>query len=446
MGNRGERRLLAGFGVLLALTVAIGLTSGVQIQSLAATIRAFGRHHLPVERAILEMKITNTLYAVGVRNYVVWRTAKYLQAVSIGSDVKATERPLADFRQALASYTTLVTSDHERAWAKRLDESAEELHGMGQEIMRLAEAEGEGPAKERVHQLLLTFENNSYKLDELLTETLSKGNLEAIAAHLQRTDEQRHASLAVLALSVLCSVLLGAGIARFVYRSLQQERRMRERLAQRMINLEEEERKNLSRQLHDQLSQDLSALKIYLGLIDDGLPPGMTEPKERLEKSKKILGTLIERGHNISEWLRPSELDELGLVESVAILVAEHRTITGCQYHFDRPAAEIRLASEQSLALYRVVQEALTNVARHAQATQVRIALRQTPHAVSLTVTDDGVGFDDRQLLTRPRRRKEDTLRLGLLGLRERMELLGGTLRLHTAPGKGTRIQVEVPV
>ena len=442
---RGEKRLQAGFGVLVALTVAIGVISILQIRSLASTIRQFGQHHIPVERAILEMKITNTLYAMGVRNYVFWRTSKYLQAVPIASDIKATERALADFRQALASYTALASSEQQRSWAKRLGESADELKRLGGEIMQLAERES--PDKERVNKLLLTFENSSYKIDEGLTETLSKQNLEAIDANLRRTDDQRRASLIVLVLSVSCSVLLGIGIARFVYKSLKQERQIREQLAQRMLNLEEEERKNLSRQLHDQLSQDLSALKIYLGLIEQGLPPGLTEERDRLEKSKKILGSLIEGGHYISELLRPSELDELGLVDSIATLAAEQQEIAGRQYRFHRPLTELALSSEHSLALYRVVQEALTNIAKHSNARCVDISLEQQDRTVVLTIRDDGTGFDYQEALKRkPRRRKDDVLRLGLLGLRERMELLGGTFHIDAEPGKGTTITVHVPV
>jgi two-component system sensor histidine kinase DegS len=93
-----------------------------------------------------------------------------------------------------------------------------------------------------------------------------------------------------------------------------------------------------------------------------------------------------------------------------------------------------------------VVQETLTNVAKHADAKHVDIALEKTRRAVRLTVTDDGKGFDYQEFLKRPRRRKEDFLKLGLLGLRERMELLGGTLSIKTAPGRGTTVTVEVPV
>lgn len=442
--DRGERRLLVGFGALVILIVLIGLLSIFQIQSLASTIRAFGQRHLPREQEILTMKTTNALYAAGVRNYVFWRTSQYLQGASIASDVNALERSVSDFQRSRAGYAVLATSPDQLAWASRLEESAGDLHRLGREITQLADADM--PDKDRINKLLMAFEDRSYRIDALLTETLSKDNLAAIDAQLTRTSHQRRASVLILALSVVCSVTLGAGIARYVYRSLKTERQIRARLVQRMINMEEEERKNLSRQLHDQLSQDLSALKIYLGLIERDLQPDMAEQKERLEKSKKILGTLIERGHHISELLRPSELDELGLVESTATLVSEHQEITGCRYHFRRPASDIRVSSEQGLVLYRVVQEALTNIAKHANAANVEIVLEQKADAVRLSVTDDGVGFDYQELLRRPRRRKDDPLKLGLLGLRERVELLGGKFDTVTAPGKGTTIRVEVAV
>ena len=188
----------------------------------------------------------------------------------------------------------------------------------------------------------------------------------------------------------------------------------------------------------------MRALKIYLGLIDQAFPADMPEQKERLAKSKQILANLVERGHNISELLRPSELDELGLVESLAALASSHQELTGARYHFQRPSASVTLPSEHRLVLYRVAQEALTNIAKHAHASQVMISLEQQGRAVVLSVRDNGVGCDAQELLRRPRRRKDDTFRLGLLGLRERVELLGGQLTIKTSPGKGTTVTANL--
>ncbi|MBI3020820.1 MAG: sensor histidine kinase [Candidatus Omnitrophica bacterium] len=445
-GYRGERRLVAGFVALLVLTMSIGLISVSQIQSLARAIQAFGQQHLPIERSILAMKTTNTLYTMGVRNYVFWRTSRYLQAVSIASDIQAFERASQDFLQSLRTYRALTASAQQRTWADQLEGWVNDLQHMGREIMQLADAED--PDRDRVNRLLMVFEQRAYRIEEFLARTLSQRNLEAIDRQVILTNRQRRAALLVLALSVSCSLILGTTIARFVYASLREERRLRGQLVQRMITLEEEERKNLSRQLHDQLSQDLSALKIYLGLIDQDLPPEMTEQRERLQKSKTLLAGLIERGHNISELLRPSGLDQLGLVESIAALATQHEELTGYRYRFQRPVAEPMLSGEHRLVLYRVAQEALTNIAKHANAKhkEVHISLRQTPKGVCLTIVDEGVGFNYDALLRQPRRRKEDTVRLGLLGLRERVELVGGTFTIDAAPGKGTKLAVEVPV
>ena len=116
------------------------------------------------------------------------------------------------------------------------------------------------------------------------------------------------------------------------------------------------------------------------------------------------------------------------------------------RYQFHKPAAEPALTNEYSLVLYRATQEALTNIAKHARASRVEVSLQPRQHTVALSIRDDGVGFDDQALLARPRRRKDDPWKLGLLGLRERVELLGGTFGITTAPGKGTLIRVELPV
>jgi signal transduction histidine kinase len=292
---------------------------------------------------------------------------------------------------------------------------------------------------------MISFENKYYQIDNFLSDVLSKNNLKEIENQLKLAQMRKNTSILILIISLLSSIVLGVAITYIVYKSLKEEREHRELLVQRMIRIEEQERKNLSRQIHDQLSQDLGALKIYLELIGKEIR-GDKEHEERIEKSKKILSSLIEKSHNISQLLRPPQLDELGLVESIEVLVSEYKEITNCNYTYYKPEQEINLAPEYSLALYRIVQEALTNIAKHAFAKNVVISLHKEAEYVSLCIEDDGVGFDYQEYLKRPRRRKEDKFGLGLQGLRERIELLGGKFIIDTAPNKGTKIKVELTI
>lgn len=436
------KKLVAGFGIFLFLTVSIGIIGLFQINILTATIETLERYFLPRERVILEMKIHNALYAMGVRNYVSWRISKYLQAAAIASDIDFVEKSSVKFRENLALYQALSDSQEQKSWVKIINGLALELEDMGRKLINLTDSQIED--KEKINRLLMSFENKFYRIDDFLSNTLSKSNLGDIEEHLQLTYRQKNISISILMISLIFCVILGIGISSVVYRSLEEERRKREWLVHKMIRLEEEERKNLSRQIHDQLSQDLSALKIYLELIERDIGSENIEQRTKIEKTKKILNNLIERGHNISELLRPPELDDLGLVESIASLIFQHRETGNCKYNYYKPVSEMKLAPEYSLALYRITQESLTNISKHAKADRVTVSLQQKDKVVYLTIADNGVGFSYGQYLKRPHRRSEDQLKLGLQGLRERIEFLGGKLAVKTASGKGTIIQVEL--
>lgn len=244
----------------------------------------------------------------------------------------------------------------------------------------------------------------------------------------------------------LVGLLLGAQTAYLIYRRSKREQEHRELLWRQVIRVEEEQRNNLSLQIHDQMGQDLSALKIYLGLLERDLAPEMKEQKERIEKTKKILDGLMDKTHNISELLRPPELDDLGLSESIAALILQYKEMTGNNYNYERLGQDALLSPEHSLILYRVVQEALTNIAKYSEAKNVEVSLEKKDDLVALIVSDDGKGFDYDEYLRRPGRRKDDKIKIGLQGLRERIELIGGVLRVYSKPGQGTKLEVTLPV
>lgn len=439
-----EKRLLIGFGVFLVLTLAIGVIGIARIGSLSKTIQQLGRRHLPRERMILEMKVNNTLYAAGVRNYVFWKVSRYLRAVPLAADIEKINRASSQFMSYLAMYSSLADSPRQKQWAVTLGRRGKELSEMGKKI--IASIDSRDQDKAGINQLFMDFEGEFYRIDDFLVEVLSKNNLGDIERQLDITHKEEYVSLLFLEISLFGSIILGGVVTYFVYRSFRNERKNRELLVRRMINLEEEERRNLSFQIHDQLSQDLSALKIYLGLIDKGIPEEYRDPKDNIVKGKDILSGLINKGHSISELLRPPELDDLGLVDSIGALVEKQRQMGERRYIYHRPKAGINAPAEQSLALYRLAQEALTNIVKHSCANNVEVTLEEKGKRLFLQVADDGRGFDYSVYLSRPRRRKEDRLGLGLNGLRQRIELLGGRLWIKTAPGKGTKIGATIQV
>ncbi|HZX31983.1 MAG TPA: sensor histidine kinase, partial [Rhodocyclaceae bacterium] len=197
----------------------------------------------------------------------------------------------------------------------------------------------------------------------------------------------------------------------------------------------EEERKNIARGLHDELGQHLTALRLGLGTIRFQL--GRENPwlNERLEALRAHVDETIRVVRNVATALRPSALN-MGLGPALDWQAGQFRGTTGLACGIDFPADFCPLTEEASVALYRIVQEALTNVARHAQATTVSIVVRQDESGCQLDIADDGQGFDPQAIRTKS---------LGLRGIRERTQQLGGELVIDSAPGQGTRIGVRIP-
>jgi PAS domain S-box-containing protein len=229
-------------------------------------------------------------------------------------------------------------------------------------------------------------------------------------------------------------------------RSLQEEIATRKRaqeslvqLSRRLLQTQEAERRHLARELHDEIGQTLTAIKMNL---QAARRTADAEASPRLEESIGIVERTIAQVRNLSLDLRPSMLDDLGLVAALRWYVDRQAQRAGFTAHLDADANAPRLPQEVETACFRIVQEALTNIVRHAQAKQVDVKLWQGADGLHLVVHDDGTGFD----LAAVRQRAARGASLGLLGMQERLELVGGSLEIQTAPAQGTEIRVRVPV
>jgi signal transduction histidine kinase len=209
-------------------------------------------------------------------------------------------------------------------------------------------------------------------------------------------------------------------------------------LSQRLMKAQEKERLNLSRELHDESGQLLTALTVQLGLLDRSVDqPSVLRP--RIDELKNTASTIQDNLHKLAVNLRPASLDHLGLVTTVRQYIAEFNRQYDIPADFEAVGMEgVRLPIEVETALFRIIQESLTNVILHAQATRVDILLSRHSHHVVAIVEDDGIGF----LESSPD--LED--HLGLFGMRERIEMLGGTFTLESSLGKGTTVKAEVPI
>ena len=407
---------------------------------------------MPLQNAVLEMKSSNSKYAMSIRSYMFWRNAKYLDAAAAAEKLNLIHLASGDFDKNLAFYTSHISTSTQKGWIQTIRSSENQLRQIGDHIISLIDKMDEATydvqktASESINRQLMDFENKLFRIDAFLDDPIQKFNLLEIERQLAIAETGRRRSIALLTWSLLIGLGLGAQTAFLIYQRSKRERENRELLWRKVIRIEEEERNNLSLQIHDQMGQDLSALKIFLGLIDRDLSTELKEQREKIEKAKKILDVLMTKAHNISELLRPPELDDLGLVESIGALIIHYQEMTGLNYNYLQPAYEIKLPLGHSLLLYRVAQEALTNIAKHSHAENIEISIGKRNDFVYFRASDDGAGFDYNEYLKQPRRRKEDKVKLGLQGLRERIEVFGGTLSIHAKPGKGMTLEVTLPL
>jgi signal transduction histidine kinase len=209
-------------------------------------------------------------------------------------------------------------------------------------------------------------------------------------------------------------------------------------LSRRVVEVQEQERRHLARELHDEIGQVLSAISINLQALKGACDAAAGS---RIEDSIHIVDQAAEQVQNLSLDLRPSMLDDLGLVATLRWLVDRQAQRADLISHFIAESSGAAVPPNVTIACFRVVQEALTNVVRHARARNVWVEFRQAEDEVYLSVRDDGEGFDPG--ITR--HRATGSASLGLLGIRERVELLGGRSEIKSQPGHGTSIRVWFP-
>lgn len=220
-------------------------------------------------------------------------------------------------------------------------------------------------------------------------------------------------------------------------RLVSSEREMRD-FAAYLQAAREEERTAIARELHDELSQQLTALRMDLVWLGKSLPPDQKELILRKESMIRHVDRLLEAVRGISVQLRPGFLEELGLKGALELYAEEFQEKSGIQCLMKIENEEIEPGKEESIALFRIFQEALTNVARHARAAEVRVFLRKKKGKVELVVRDNGQGITEEKI--------DDRRSFGLIGMRERARAAGGHIVIKGWPGRGTEVRVEIPV
>jgi signal transduction histidine kinase len=214
----------------------------------------------------------------------------------------------------------------------------------------------------------------------------------------------------------------------------------RAELVRKLLSAQEDERRRIARELHDETCQTVAALAVGLDTVRRAASP--EEASAKLEDARALASRTLDGLHRVIFDLRPSVLDDLGLASAVRWWVARHLTPAGITARLEIEDLEDRLPPTVEIPVFRAVQEALTNVARHAGAKTVLLQMSRAGGTLSVDVEDDGRGFTPAAVATP----SETGQGLGLLGMRERIEILGGTLTLDSSPGSGTHVAFTVPI
>jgi PAS domain S-box-containing protein len=227
--------------------------------------------------------------------------------------------------------------------------------------------------------------------------------------------------------------------SRLVKQSRQMQGQLRH-LSHQILQAQEEERLRISRDLHDEIAQTLVGINVQLAALTHEAAGGPKDLEEKIARAQHMVEESVEKVHQFARKLRPALLDDLGLIPALHAFMKSFTIQTGVHTSLSAFAAVERSDTSKRTVLFRVAQEALTNVARHAQASRVEVIIQKLPEGICMKIKDDGKSFQvDRVLHGKGRKH------LGLLGMRERLEMVGGSLAVESAPGKGTTIIAQIP-
>jgi signal transduction histidine kinase len=225
---------------------------------------------------------------------------------------------------------------------------------------------------------------------------------------------------------------------------LEQSRQMQEQLrllSRQLLSAQEEERKMISRELHDQIAQTLTSINVRLASLKTEAALNTKGLDKKISSTQRLVEKSVNLVHRFARELRPTVLDDLGLIPALHSFMKSFAKRTGVRASLTAFAAVERLDTVKRTVLFRVAQEALTNVGRHAQAGRVEVSIQKLRDDVCMRIKDDGKSFNVERVL-----HAEGNGRLGLLGMRERLEMVGGNLVVESAPGTGTTVNAQIPL
>jgi len=442
MNTRTGPVLGLGFGTLVALMALLGVGSFRRAEQIHREIDSANQSYRRSERALNEIRSSIHESAILIRDFL-------LDPSHLTADLH--RRQLADLRSGmnkdLADLERLV-GPTDRTLLNRLDAELDALWASWQPVFEWTPQQ-----KLALSSLFLRRQVLPRREAVLAMADEASHLVRASFDNQQRRVAQSQADFRAYQTGIMAgALLLGLVVAGFsIYRISRLERHSKQqreraetaeqelrRLSQELVKTQEEERRALSRELHDEVGQALTALRMDLGNLAATGADSAGEFEQRLAEAKRLVERTMHMVRDLAMGLRPSMLDDLGLVPALQWQVREFTRRSGIPVDLGVDGALDALPETHRTCVFRVVQEALTNCARHAQARHVRVALHGGAAELALTVQDDGAGFEVGA------GRAEGGL--GLVGIDERVRALGGTLEIVSQPRKGTLLRAVLPL
>jgi signal transduction histidine kinase len=349
---------------------------------------------------------------------------------------------------ALLEYVPKVESDSEREQWERLQAELRDYWQTSLPVLTLDRTPTALQARATLLQevipkreTIIRISDRIHNMNQAAFEQ-AQGEVAQLRRGLRRRVWQTSAIAVTLGVLVALVATRHAGVleARIRQQRAQEERHKTEleRLSSKLMQAQEDERRRIARELHDEVGQALSAIKLELAVAER--QPLSERSKAPLAEARGITERTLQSVRDMSQLLHPSMLDDLGLPDTANWYLGGFSRRTGIRAELVVNELTERIAPELEVCTYRVIQEAVTNVARHAGATVCRVEIQGTSDGLRITVEDDGRGFDPR---VKPGAAGRG---LGLVSVRERVATLGGTLHVDSRPGQGTRLTVELPL
>jgi signal transduction histidine kinase len=422
--------LYSGFGGLLAFLLAAALGTLVMLDRVRSDDTRF--RQIFVERLGALEQIRSQIYLSGtyVRDYLLSPDAVSTEAQRARID--GIER---ETRTMLDRYANLLDPAESDAF--------QALRGEIDEYWQVLGSAFEWSPKERderrvsfFYEQLVPRRTTMLQIADAIEGINQRGLVRAEDRFRVSAEDLRWSLMATFGIALLGGVMLALGTIALTLRLERENERARadlEDLSARLLRAQEDERRNLARELHDEVGQSLSAIMMEAGNAE--LAEGPAEVEERVKSIAAIAEKTLNEVRDLALLLRPSMLDDFGLVPALNWQVRETGKRTGLDIRLYAGEDCDDLPDEHKTCIYRMVQEALNNAARHAGARTVQVNVKNAGDRVQFSVQDDGSGFD-----------KKMVRGLGLLGMEERVRRLGGRLRVDSSPGRGTVIVAELPL